>query len=155
MNNRLSVPRAVIAILLLVALTTIAVGAVAANYSAAPPLPVSTPVAPPDTPNPGPPLTDAERGEIKRQRGPAPDFGPHTAGSVIEIAGRPVQLPEDVSVFTIISTAYCAVGDPCLDTPAYVLQRGDAQVAVGKVSGRFAPGGVTSPAFDFVHEALR
>ena len=145
----------VIPVLLVVALTGSAVGAATGSSGSPPPPQVPTPEAPPDVPNPGPPLTDEERVEIKRQLGTAlPEWGPHTAGTVIEIAGRQVQLPEDVHVETVISTGLCAPGETCLDFPIWVLQRGDSRLAIAKQSGRPVPGNPNAEAFDFIWDVL-
>ena len=61
-----------------------------------------------------------------------PRMGPHTAGTIIEITGLQVQLPEDVHVETVIYHGLCAPGETCVDTPAWVLQRGDLLIAIGK-----------------------
>lgn len=121
---------------------------------------------PPAAPTPSPPthipeprsaqdtLSSEERERIKARRG-TPEWGPHTAGTVIEIAGRQVQLPADVHVHTVIAQGLCPPGEDCLDFPAWVLKRGDLLMAIGKESGRFAPGNPNEEAFDFIREALR
>ena len=144
----------VILVLLLAALTTLSIGATTGNSSLIPPPPVTTPEAPPNELRPEPLLTDEARAQIKRQRSPSP-WGPHTAGSTIEIAGQQVQLPEDVHVAGMIAHGTCNPDLPCLDFPAWVLQRGDSRIAVGKESGRLAPGDPDAADFDFIQKALQ
>ena len=146
----------VVPILLVAALIALAAGAATGTSGSTQPPPLPTPEAPPDVPNPGPPMTDEEREEVKRGRDHSrQEWGPHTAGTVIEIAGRQVQLPEDVQVETVISEGLCAPGEICLDFPIWVLQRGDLRLAIAEQSGRPAPGRGIPEAFDFVREALR
>ena len=119
--------------------------------------PIPTPAPPTHIPEPRSTqdtLTSEERERIKARRG-LPEWGPHTVGTVIEIAGRQVQLPEDVHVETVISTGLCAPGETCVDFPAWVLRRGDSLFTIGKQSGRPAPGREIPEAFDFLREALR
>ena len=146
----------VIPVLLVAALIALAAGAATGTSDSTQSPPLPTPEAPPDVPNPGPPMTDEEREEVKRRRAHSrQEWGPHTAGTVIEIAGRQVQLPEDVHVETVISEGLCAPGEICLDFPIWVLQRGDLRLAIAKQSGRLVPGNPTAEAFDFISEALR
>ena len=144
----------VILVLLLAALTTLSIGATTGNSSLMPPPPVTTPDAPPNELRPEPLLTDEARAQIKRQRSPSP-WGPHTAGSTIEIAGQQVQLPEDVHVAHVIAHGICDPDKTCVDTPAWVLQRGDSLFSIGKQSGRPAPGREIPEAFNFLRRALR
>ena len=124
-----------------------------------PPPPKPTPSPPPNIPEPRSSqdtVTSEEREEVKARRGPPP-WGPHTAGSVIQIAGQHLQLPEDVYVEAIISEGLCIAGEPCPVAPLYVLRRGDSLASIEKRTGRFAPGTPVSTmeTFDFIEKALR
>ncbi len=124
-----------------------------------PPPPKPTPSPPPNIPEPRSSqdtVTSEEREEVKARRGPPP-WGPHTAGSVIQIAGQHLQLPEDVYVEAIISEGLCIAGEPCPVAPLYVLRRGDSLASIEKRTGRFAPGTPVSimETFDFIEKALR
>ena len=83
--------------------------------------------------------------------------GSHTAGTVIEIAGRQVQLPTDVYVEGIVDHVLCVEGESCPNTPIYGLRRGDSRVGIEEHTGQFVPGSSDSDlaAFDFIQEALR
>ena len=124
-----------------------------------PPPPKPTPSPPPNIPEPRSSqdtVTSEEREEVKARRGPPP-WGPHTAGSVIQIAGQHLQLPEDVYVEAIVSEILCIAGEPCPVAPLYVLRRGDSLASIEKRTGRFAPGTPVSTmeTFDFIEKALR
>ena len=124
-----------------------------------PPPPKPTPSPPPNIPEPRSSqdtVTSEEREEVKARRGPPP-WGPHTAGSVIQIAGQHLQLPADVYVEAIISKGLCIAGEPCPVAPLYVLRRGDSLASIEKRTGRFAPGTPVSTmeTFDFIEKALR
>ncbi len=124
-----------------------------------PPPPKPMPSPPPNIPEPRSSqdtVTSEEREEVKARRGPPP-WGPHTAGSVIQIAGQHLQLPEDVYVEAIISEGLCIAGEPCPVAPLYVLRRGDSLASFEKRTGRFAPGTPVSTmeTFDFIEKALR
>ena len=124
-----------------------------------PPPPKPTPSPPPNIPEPcssQDTVTSEEREEVKARRGPPP-WGPHTAGSVIQIAGQHLQLPEDVYVEAIVSEILCIAGEPCPVAPLYVLRRGDSLASIEKRTGRFAPGTPVSTmgTFDFIEKALR
>ncbi len=117
------------------------------------------PSPPPHTPEPRPSqdtVSIEEREEVKARRG-TPPWGPHTAGTVIEIAGRQVQLPEDVYVEVIVDHVLCIEGEYCPATPIYGLRRGDSAVDIEKPSGQFVPGSSDADlaAFDFIQEALK
>ena len=144
-------------VLLIAAVIVLAVGTAAGGSDSTRPPPESTPSPPLNIPEPRSTqdgLSSEERNEIKARRG-APQWGPHTAGTLIEIAGRQVQLPENVHVKTVIAHILCAPGGSCVDTPAWVLQRGDSLFSIGRQSGRPAPGRDIPEAFDFLREALR
>ena len=129
----------------------------AGSVGSTPSTPIPTPAPPTHIPEPRPSqdtITREEREAVKARRG-LPEWGPHTAGTIIEIADRQVQLPEDVHVEGVISEISCIVGDPCVDAPAWVLKRGDLLLAIGKRSGRPAPGREIPEAFDFLLEAPR
>ena len=124
-----------------------------------PPPPKPTPSPPPNIPEPRSSqdtVTSEEREEVKSRRGPPP-WGPHAAGSVIQIAGQHLQLPEDVYVEAIVSEILCIAGEPCPVAPLYVLRRGDSLASIEKRTGRFAPGTPVSTmeTFDFIEKALR
>ena len=124
-----------------------------------PPPPKPTPSPPPNIPEPRSSqdtVTSEEREEVKARRGPPP-WGPHTAGSVIQIAGQHLQLPEDVYVEAIVSEILCIAGEPCPVAPLYGLRRGDSLASIEKRTGRFAPGTPVSTmeTFDFIEKALR
>ena len=124
-----------------------------------PPPPKPTPSPPTHIPEPRPSqdtLSAEEREEIKARRDHSrQEWGLHTAGTVIEIAGRQVQLPEDVHVMTVISEGLCAPGKSCVDLPAWVLQRGDLLFTIAQQSGRPAPGRDIPEAFEFIREFVR
>ena len=149
----------VIPVLLAAALIALAAGAASGNFGSTPLPPKSTPSPPTHIPEPRSTqdtVTDEERDEVKRRRAySSQEWGPHTAGTVIEIAGRQVQLPEDVHVEDVISEGLCAPGKTCVDVPAWVLRRGDSLFTIGKQSGQPAPGRDIPEAFDFIREALR
>ena len=122
-----------------------------------PPPPKSTPSPPPNIPDLAQDtVSSEEREEVKARRGPPP-WGPHTAGSVIQIAGHQLQLPSDVYVEAIVSEILCIAGEPCPVAPLYVLLRGDSLASIEKRTGRFAPGTPVSTmeTFDFIEKALR
>ena len=124
-----------------------------------PPPPKPTPSPPPNIPEPRSSqdtVTSEEREKVKARRGPPP-WGPHTAGSVIQIAGHQLQLPSDVYVEAIVSEILCIAGEPCPVAPLYVLRRGDSLASIEKRTGRFAPGTPVSTmeTFDFIEKALR
>ena len=122
-----------------------------------PPPPKSTPSPPPNIPDLAQDtVSSEEREEVKARRGPPP-WGPHTAGSVIQIAGHQLQLPSDVYVEAIVSEILCIAGEPCPVAPLYVLRRGDSLASIEKRTGRFAPGTPVSTmeTFDFIEKALR
>ena len=116
----------VIPVLLAAALIALAAGEASGNFGSTPPPPKSTPSPPQDIPEPRSTqdtVTDVERNEVKRRRSYSrQEWGLHTAGTVIEIAGRQVQLPEDVHVENVISEGLCAPGETCVDLPAWVLR---------------------------------
>ena len=146
-----------VSLLLVVVATVLAAGPAAGGSGLKPPPPAFAPSAPPDIPRPrstGDGLTIEERNEIIARRG-TPEWGPHTAGTVIEIAGRQVQLPEGVHVNSVIFSSLCAPGESCVDTPAWVLQKGDLLLSIGEQSGRLAPGTEIPDEFGFLREALR
>ena len=67
-------------------------------------------------------------------RGP-PSYGPHTAGSKIDVAGVEIQLPPDVFINGVMVAADCPVGRACMSAPAYVLHRGEhypTHIAIGE-----------------------
>ena len=118
--------------------------------------PVSTPAPPPAAerlPHPGqrPSLTPEE--EIERRR----EIGYQTAPRRIHVAGRDLELPQDVFVEYWIATAVCVVGGPCPEAPYYVIRRGNSTIMVSVRSGtlrdeKIAPG--EEGAFDFLKAAL-
>ena len=156
MKNRDRVLIGIVPVLLIGALAALAAGVVSGRSGSTPPTPFPTPAPPTHIPEPRASqdtITREEREAVKARRG-LQEWGPHTAGTVIEIAGRQVQLPEDVHVETVISEILCVVGDPCPDTPIWVLQRGDILFSISKRSGRPPPGRDIPEAFDFIREAL-
>lgn len=52
--------------------------------------------------------------------------GPETMGSVIQVGDRKIQLPADVYVESLIVEVECVEGDPCPETPYYILEYKDA-----------------------------
>ena len=151
----------VIPVLLAAALIALAAGAASGNFGSTPLPPKSTPSPPTHIPEPRSTqdtVTDEERDEVKRRRAySSQEWGPHTAGTVIEIAGRQVQLPTDVYVEGIVDHVLCVEGESCPNTPIYGLRRGDSRVGIEEHTGQFVPGSSDSDlaAFDFIQEALR
>lgn len=73
---------------------------------------------------------------------PALSFG---AGGRITIAGKQVQLPPDARVKQVITRVWCVAEEPCPETPAYEIVRGESRIFIGIQSGqvieeRIAPG---------------
>lgn len=62
--------------------------------------------------------------------------GPTTLGSVIEVAGKKIQLPPDVYVEGYIVIAECVEGLPCPETPYYLLQYKDSPPDILGVTAR-------------------
>lgn len=62
--------------------------------------------------------------------------GPETAGQVIRVAGKDVQLPPDVYVDQFVISVSCMAEAPCPQAPIYVLRRGPSTIAVEVVTGR-------------------
>lgn len=60
-----------------------------------------------------------------------PADGPTTAGSVINIAGRDIQLPDNVEINAFISHAECPVGEKCLISPFYSLRNNETGNTIG------------------------
>ena len=149
----------IVPVLLIGALAALAASVVSGRSGSTPSTPIPTPAPPTHIPEPRSSqdtITIEERNAVKARRG-LPEWGPHTAGTVIVIAGRQVQLPEDVQVETVISQGLCAPGKSCVDLPAWVLRRGDLLFTIGQQSGRPArpaPGIDIPEAFDFIPKAL-
>ena len=146
-------------VFLIVAVIALAAGTAAGGSDSTPPPPESRPSPPPNIPEPRSTqdgLSSEERNEIKARRG-TPSWGSHIAGTVIEIAGRQVQLPTDVYVEGIVDHVLCVEGESCPNTPIYGLRRGDSRVGIEEHTGQFVPGSSDSDlaAFDFIQEALR
>ena len=92
--------------------------------------------------------------------------GPETAGSVISVGGRPLQLPTDVYIESRVDFSGCAAV-PCGTNPSYKLRRGgvtiwidsDGRVGVDEEIGwvRQWPSEVEAgkPEFGFLFEFLR
>jgi hypothetical protein len=55
--------------------------------------------------------------------------GKETSGSMIDVAGKSIQLPSNVHIDTYIAAGLCPLGVECLDPPIYVL-RNDAGVMI-------------------------
>ena len=124
-------------VFLIVAVIALAAGTAAGGSDSTPPPPESRPSPPPNIPEPRSTqdgLSSEERNEIKARRG-TPSWGSHTAGTVIEIAGRQVQLPTDVYVEGIVDHVLCVEGESCPNTPIYGLRRGDSRVGIGSTPG--------------------
>lgn len=60
--------------------------------------------------------------------------GPETAGSVVTLGGRSVQLPPDAYVTGEVTHNNCLPG-PCPETPALIIRRGNSTIYVGIRSG--------------------
>ncbi|MBX3012296.1 MAG: hypothetical protein KF832_12350 [Caldilineaceae bacterium] len=69
--------------------------------------------------------------------------GETTAGTVLAIAGKPVQLPPDVYVEAFVVTALCVEGLVCPETPYYFLryQNTDDVISIGEKSGKMVDDG--------------
>lgn len=63
--------------------------------------------------------------------------GPETAGSVINVAGQDIQLPDNVYVNAYVATILCVPGRRCPEVPAYALAMtdSDAQLTISQESG--------------------
>ncbi len=78
-------------------------------------------------------------------------------GSVLTIAGKRVQLPQDAFVDRYTISVLCVEHDACPQTPILQIKRGNSTIAVSAPSGtiveeRTAPG--EERAFDFLKEVL-
>ena len=112
-----------------------------------PPPPKSTPSPPPNIPDLAQDtVSSEEREEVKARRGPPP-WGPHTAGSVIQIAGHQLQLPSDVYVEAIVSEILCiaaikvnpALWRPCMSSAEGILSRASRSERDDSRLGRPSP----------------
>jgi hypothetical protein len=111
-----------------------------------PPLPDVPPLPTPQAtnPTPRPDLTFEEAMEIRRaeeREGIARGdriikvSGPETAGKLLVIAGKDVQLPPDAYVLALITDSLCIAGRPCPETPSYVIKRGLSTIVIAIHSG--------------------
>ena len=133
------------------------------------PVPALPTPAPPQAanPTPRPDLTFEEAMEIRRaeeREGIARGdviikvSGPETAGKLIVIAGKDVQLPPDAYVYRFVHSVACVVGRTCPETPIYEIKRGDSMITITAPSGTLleesiAPG--DDRAFEFLKGVLR
>lgn len=134
-----------------------------------PPLPDIPPPPPPQAanPTPRPDLTFEEAMEIRRaeeREGIARGgvnikvSGPETAGKLLNIAGKDVQLPPDAYVLALITDSLCIEGSPCPETPSYVIKRGFSTIVVAIHSGTVIKKEVAPDeegAFNFLKGVLR
>lgn len=81
--------------------------------------------------------------------------GKHTAGSVITVAGKSVQLPADAWVAEYAAMGQCPAGSatPCPEVPFMVIQRRTSTISIGLRTGKVnwentVPG--EEDAFDFL-----
>lgn len=92
------------------------------------------------------------RGDIKRVS------GPDTAGQVISVAGKAVQLPSDVYVDQFVISVRCKPKVPCPQAPIYILRRGPStlalEAATGRVVDRRTDPGHDEQDFDFLKSVL-
>ncbi|RIK33018.1 MAG: hypothetical protein DCC55_35765 [Chloroflexi bacterium] len=83
--------------------------------------------------------------------------GEATKGSKIVIADTWIQLPPDAYIAKDIMTVTCVIGNPCPETPLYVIARGESKIAVSSPSGIIygEEVGLHDPdPFAFIKEAL-
>lgn len=88
-----------------------------------------------------PEIIDAlrQQAEMKFGKGESvPIGGPATAGSVINIKGRDIQMPDTVQIDGFLGNATCQVGMPCLEMPIYTLRN----IETGNVIAVSVPSGV-------------
>jgi len=85
--------------------------------------------------------------------------GPSTKGALIVIASKDIQLPPDAYIAHDIIDVVCVIGgDPCPETPLYVLARGNSTISVSIPSGIIYEekiGEGDKEPFAFLKEALR
>ncbi len=113
---------------------------------------------PPDT-TPEPPKEAIPVPTIEEKKTIVEATGPSTKGTLITIANREIPLPPDAYIAHDLVDVVCVVGgDPCPETPLYVLARGNSTISVSIPSGIIYEEkigeGDTAP-FEFLKEALR
>jgi hypothetical protein len=84
--------------------------------------------------------------------------GPATRGTTVSIRGKPIKLPDDAYVESVVARTSCGVGMPCSETPLILIRRGDSTISLSGGSGTIlretvAPG--QEQAFAFLKDALR
>lgn len=81
-----------------------------------------------------PEMIAALQAEAERKYGPGesvPVGGSTTRGSIITIAGRDIQMPDNVEIDGFLSNASCPVGVPCLIPPIYTLRNNETRNTIG------------------------
>lgn len=153
------------ALLGFVVLATVASAAVYAA-TVPPPPPDDAPTQEPPLPVPAKPLTFDEEVQLKQSLNQQHRMdgsevvlrGTSTKGKVIEIAGKPVRLPDDAQLDGLIISVDCVPGQVCPETPLYVITRRNSRIFVSVPTGTaydksVAPG--EDSAFDFLKGVIK
>lgn len=144
-RNRLHIT--VYGILLLIALV-VAIPVIGDTF---PPPPDTTPEPPKDVVIPKP------TGELRTVIIAA--TGPETKGALIEIAGKQIQLPSDAYIAYDLFDVVCVIGgDPCPETPLYIIARSSSTITVSAPSGIIYKEEISEgdkEPFAFIKDALR
>lgn len=164
--NRRSAP----ALAMLLGVASLAAGAVLAAQTTTvvlvgPPGPWTGTPRPLSTPAPVPPSRDWQEEVSRREALPGNPYGNTasvsgelTRGSSITVRGVTVRLPADAYVQARVEAVLCSPGQPCPETPFYVLRRGPSTITVAVNSGAILRE-ETSPgddvAFQFLKKALQ